>query len=196
MGSPVSLSIYLKGMILFLGKAHKGLQIYLLIFPSWYTPFYCKLTAVEPFCSTLPYIQMRYPVMKTEVQEKFDSYPGNIRPLMFELRKLILSVAEDFNLAEVDETLKWGEPSYSVKNGSPVRMDWKPKTPNQYFLFFHCQTKLVDTFRELYSDYLEFQGNRAVVLDVNKQVPVKIIRHCIELAFRYKHIKHLPLLGA
>ena len=134
--------------------------------------------------------------MKSEVQEKLDSYPEHIAPLMLALRDLIFSVTENHNLGEVEETLKWGEPSYLVKGGSPVRMDWKPKSPDKYFLFFHCQTKLVDTFRELYSNALEFQGNRAIVLDINRKLPEKNIRHCIELAFRYKAIKHLPLLGA
>ncbi len=134
--------------------------------------------------------------MKAEVKNKFDSYPRHIKPLILQLRELVFSVAEDLNLGEIDETLKWGEPSYQVKNGSPVRMDWKPKLPNQYYLFFHCQTKLVDTFRELYSEALELEGNRAIVLHVNKDLPKKIIRHCIELAMTYKSIKHLPLLGA
>ena len=134
--------------------------------------------------------------MKKEVQDTFDSYPGHISLEMHQLRELILKVAEVHNLGEVEETLKWGEPSYLVKNGSAVRVDWKPKTPNQYFLLFHCQTKLIDTFREIYSDSLEFQGNRAIVLSINKCLPEKVIQHCVELAFRYKSIKHLPLLGA
>ncbi|PCJ36276.1 MAG: hypothetical protein COA75_08595 [Cellvibrionales bacterium] len=133
--------------------------------------------------------------MKKEVQEKFDSYPDHISFLMHQLRELILKVAEDHNLGKVEETLKWGEPSYLVKNGSAIRIDWKPKTPTQYFLFFHCQTKLVDTFREIYSDSLEFDDNRAIVLSINKCLPERVIQHCVELAFRYKSIKHLPLLG-
>ncbi|MBV2092759.1 MAG: DUF1801 domain-containing protein [Candidatus Thiodiazotropha sp. (ex Ctena orbiculata)] len=134
--------------------------------------------------------------MKSEVQEKFDRYPEHIIPLMFQLRDLMFSVAESQNLGEVEETLKWGEPSYLVKNGSAVRMDWKPKSPGQCYLFFHCQTKLVGTFRALYSSSLVFQGNRAIVLNVNRKLPERVIRHCIELAFRYKTVKHLPLLGA
>ncbi len=134
--------------------------------------------------------------MKAEVKKKFDSYPKHIKPLILQLREFVFSVAEDLNLGEIDETLKWGEPSYTVKNGSPVRMDWKPKSPNQYFLFFHCQTKLVDTFRELYSEVLEFEGNRAIVFHTNKNLPKKAVRHCLEMAMRYKNIKHLPLLGA
>jgi hypothetical protein len=134
--------------------------------------------------------------MNAEIQGKLDSYPGHIKPLILELRNLVFSVAKDLGLGEIAETLKWGEPSYQVKNGSPVRIDWKSKYPDKYFLFFHCQTKLVDTFRELYSESLEFEGNRAIVLYVNKDLPKQVIRHCLELAMRYKSIKHLPLLGA
>jgi len=134
--------------------------------------------------------------MNAEVQGKFDTYPRHIKPLILQLRDLVFSVAEDFDLGEINETLKWGEPSYQVKNGSPIRMDWKSKYPDKYFLFFHCQTKLVDTFRELYSESLEFEGNRAIVLYVDKDLPEQVIRHCLELAMRYKSIKHLPLLGA
>ncbi len=134
--------------------------------------------------------------MKAEVKEKIDSYPEDIKLLILQLRKIVFSVAEDLNLGKIDEALKWGEPSYQVKSGSPVRMDWKPKNPNRYFLFFHCQTKLVDTFRELYPEILELDGNRAIVLGVNKAMPQKVIRHCIELAMTYKNIRHLPLLGA
>jgi hypothetical protein len=138
---------------------------------------------------------MECSVTKSEIQIKFDRYPEHITPLMLGLRDLMFNVAENLDLGEVKETLKWGEPSYLVKNGSAVRMDWKPKSPGQYFLFFHCRTRLVDTFRELYSDSLEFQGNRAIVLSVNTRLPETTVRHCVELAFRYKAIKHLPLLG-
>ncbi len=134
--------------------------------------------------------------MKTEISIKLDSYPQAIKPLMLNLRKLILNIANELQLGKVDETIKWGELSYQVKNGSPLRLDWKTKTPEQYYLFFHCQTKLVDTFRELYSDSLTFQGNRAIVLNINEALPEKVIRHCLELAMQYKSIKHLPLLGA
>lgn len=134
--------------------------------------------------------------MQAEVQEKFNSYPKHIKPLLIQLREVVFSIAEESNLGEVEETLKWGEPSYQVKGGSPVRMDWKEKYPDQYFLFFNCQTRLVETFRELYPETLEFEGNRAIVLYSNKKLPKKTIRHCIEMAMNYKSIRKLPLLGA
>jgi hypothetical protein len=134
--------------------------------------------------------------MKKEVQRKFDDYPQHIKPLLSAVRYLVVEIAKTQNLGPVTETLKWGEPSYQVKTGSPVRVDWKPKYPEQYFIFFNCHTKLVDTFRELYADVLSFQGNRAIVLQVNQALPEQAIRHCLELAMNYKHIKHLPMLGA
>jgi hypothetical protein len=59
----------------------------------------------------------------------------------------------------------------------------------------------VDTFRELYSHVLEFQGNRAIVLNVDlsqaEQATVNTaVKHCIQLALTYQKVKHLPLLGA
>lgn len=134
--------------------------------------------------------------MIPDVEERFSHYPESIKPYLERLRALIFQQATDLELGDVEEALKWGEPSYCVKSGSPIRLDWKPKTPNCYYLYFHCQTKLVDTFRELYAEELEFQGNRAIVLSADVHFPEKQIKHCIELALTYKKIKHLPLLGA
>jgi hypothetical protein len=133
--------------------------------------------------------------MQSAVQEKFDSYPEHIKIVLMEVRALVLEIIHNNNLGDVEETLKWGEPSYLVKGGSTVRFDWKPKYPEQYFVFFNCKTKLVDTFKELYSGTLEFQGNRAIVLHVNDPLPLSSLRHCLELSLKYKAIKHLPLLG-
>ncbi|HHF3044264.1 TPA: DUF1801 domain-containing protein [Vibrio diabolicus] len=133
--------------------------------------------------------------MDKVVKDRFDEYPENARVRLEELRNLVFQVASELELGEVDETLKWGEPSYSVKTGSPLRMDWKLKSPNNYYLFFNCQTKLVDTFRELYGDELVFQANRAIVLSLSKPLPETVIKSCLELALTYHQRKNLPLLG-
>ncbi|MBE3671521.1 MULTISPECIES: DUF1801 domain-containing protein [Vibrio] len=133
--------------------------------------------------------------MDKVVKDRFDEYPENARVRLEELRNLVFQVASELELGEVDETLKWGEPSYSVKTGSPLRMDWKLKSPNNYYLFFNCQTKLVDTFRELYGDELVCQGNRAIVLSLSKPLPETVIKSCLELALTYHQRKNLPLLG-
>ena len=133
--------------------------------------------------------------MNNAVKERFDEYPENARVRLTELRNLVFEIVSELDLGEVDETLKWGEPSYSVKTGSPLRMDWKLNSPNNYYLFFNCQTKLVDTFMELYGEELVFQGNRAIVLSLSKPIPETAIKSCLELALTYQQRKHLPLLG-
>mgnify|MGYP001797083265 CR=1 FL=1 len=132
-----------------------------------------------------------------ELATKFDSYPPALRARLLALRTLVLSVAaESAQIADVVESLKWGEPSYAVKGGSPVRLCSHAKRPEHYALFFNCNTKLVDTFKELYRDKLQFDGNRAIVFHLNDDVPQHAVKHCIALALRYHKVKHLPLLGA
>lgn len=134
--------------------------------------------------------------MDTAIKAHFDTYPENARARLMQLRAFIYELAEQLTSDTVEESLKWGEPSYRVKSGSPIRMDWKQKTPDHYYLFFHCQTKLVDTFRELYGEQLRFEGNRAIVLSLTQPLPEAPIRHCLTLALTYQQRKHLPLLGA
>ena len=134
--------------------------------------------------------------MKKDVQQKFVGYPPVIAEKLRVIRALILSEAKLNRLGEVEETLKWGEPAYLVKDGSTVRFDWKDRAPHQYALYFNCNTNLVDTFKELYGDKLKFEGNRAIVLHTDEPIPEAELRHCIKLSLTYHKVKHLPLLGA
>jgi hypothetical protein len=52
---------------------------------------------------------------------------------------------------------------------------------DQYAVYFHCQTNLVETFRELYPE-LRFEGNRAILLDAREKPPEAALRHCVALA--------------
>ena len=135
--------------------------------------------------------------MNPEISNKFDTYPSQAKKKLLKLRELILETAlETDGIDSIEETLKWGEPSYLSKLGSTIRIDWKEKTPHQYAMYFHCQTKLVDTFKELYRNELQFEGNRAIVFDLDGKIPQDILKHCILLALTYHRRKHLPLLGA
>lgn len=134
--------------------------------------------------------------MKREVREKFNGYPPDIRNKLETIRELILAEAKQNDLGVVEEGLKWGEPSYVVKGGSPIRMDWKAKSPDQYAVYFNCNTKLVDTFKQLYEDKFRFEGNRAMVFDKTAPLNKTALRHCIKLALIYHTVKGLPLLGA
>ncbi|MBN7820268.1 DUF1801 domain-containing protein [Bowmanella yangjiangensis] len=134
--------------------------------------------------------------MNTDVQIKIDSYPAEVRPVFSLLRQWLYDIAAEKALNPVSESLKWAEPSYSVQGGSTVRMDWKAGRPEMIQLYFHCQTQLVETFRELYPQSFEFEGNRALLLPVSGSLPEAAIKHCLHLALTYHKRKHLPLLGA
>ena len=72
-------------------------------------------------------------IQNPEVKKIFNNYPKNIKWKLENLRNLIIETASEIkNITEIEETLKWGEPSYMVKNGSTIRIDWKSKTPDQY----------------------------------------------------------------
>jgi len=132
-----------------------------------------------------------------EVAKVFAEYPEKAREKLLHLRQLILDVASGSeNISELEETLKWGEPSYLAEGGSTVRLGWKKSKPDVYAIYFNCNTKLVDTFRELYADTFQFDGNRAIVFDLQEVVPEKALQHCIALSLEYHRLKHLSLLGA
>ena len=58
------------------------------------------------------------------VEHKFETYPKGVKPKLMYLRNLIIEVAsENPAIEEIEETLKWGEPSYLVKKGSTIRID-------------------------------------------------------------------------
>jgi len=135
-------------------------------------------------------------IKNPKVDEVFDNYPKAIRPKLLQLRALVLDTASETDgINQLEETLKWGEPSYLAKKGSTIRMDWKKKTPNQYAMYFKCTSKLVGTFKMIYGDKFTFEGDRAIVFDLEDEIPVSELKHCISLALTYHRIKHLPMLG-
>jgi hypothetical protein len=131
-----------------------------------------------------------------EVAAVFKAYPTHMQKSLMSLRQLVLDTAsESEDVGALEETLKWGEPSYLTQSGSTIRMDWKNSTPDQYALYFHCKTRLVDTFKQLYGDQLKFEGNRAIVFHQDDEIPIDEVRHCIFLSLTYHRRKHLPMPG-
>lgn len=130
------------------------------------------------------------------VEEVFDNYPDHIKPKMDALRKLILDAATDIaGVDSVEETLKWGEPSYLTKHGSTIRIDWKTKTPDQYAIYFKCTSKLVPTFKEIYGDFFKYENTRAILFDLEEVPPANELKQCIAAALMYHKVKTKENLG-
>lgn len=131
-----------------------------------------------------------------EVRNVFNNYPGFVKGKMQKLRNLILETAKEIeDIHSIEETLKWGEPSYLVKNGSTIRIDWKEKSPNQYAMYFKCTSQLVETFKTKFDGLFEFEGNRAIIFQLDDIIPTVDLRKCIAAALQYHRVKHLPNLG-
>ncbi|RTE54320.1 DUF1801 domain-containing protein [Arenibacter aquaticus] len=132
-----------------------------------------------------------------KVKTVFNNYPTVVRKQLNNLRKLVLETAAEIEeVKKLEETLKWGEPSYLTKYGSTIRMDWKEKNPDQFAIYFKCTSKLVPTFKTIYGDKFNFEGNRAIVFKLQDKIPEAELKHCISLALTYHKVKHMPLLGA
>jgi hypothetical protein len=123
------------------------------------------------------------------VDAVFSSYPKPVKTKLLALRRLILDTAATTEgVGKVEETLKWGQPSYltpETKSGSTIRIDRIKSSASQYAVYFHCQTDLVETFRELYPNEFTYVGNRSIVLDADKKIAESALRHCVALALTY-----------
>lgn len=112
--------------------------------------------------------------------------PEALAKKLLELRELVLNVAsENRAIGPLEETLKWGEPAFltsATGSGTTVRLHPHKKSDNEYALYVHCQTDLIERYKQLYNDRLDFDGNRAVVFDVNDDLPVDAVTHCIAMA--------------
>jgi hypothetical protein len=122
------------------------------------------------------------------VEATFDAYPTPVKAKLLALRRLIFDTAKATkDVGPLEEALKWGQPSYltpETNSGSTVRIDQVKSSPGQYAVYFHCQTDLVETFRELYPE-LNYSGNRAILLDAADKLPEAELRHCVALALTY-----------
>lgn len=123
-----------------------------------------------------------------KVAAAFSSYPKQVRTKLLALRRLILETARATDgVGQLEETLKWGQVSYLTsesKSGSTIRIDQVKSESGRYALYFHCQTNLVETFRQLYPE-LAYGGNRCILLDASEEMPKDALRHCVALALTY-----------
>ena len=130
-----------------------------------------------------------------EVAAVFNLYPGRIKSKLLYIRQLIYETAASIeDVGELEETLKWGEPSYLTsksKSGSTIRIAWKESNKEQYSIFFKCTANLVPAFKEKFPQKFKFGENRSIDFNLDDDVPVKELKQCIALALTYHRNKKL-----
>jgi len=122
--------------------------------------------------------------------EVFAALPPAARAKLLELRALIFeTAARTPGVGPLEEALRWGEPSYLTsqsKSGTMLRIHWKARRPDRCAMYVHCQTNLLEQYRSRYPDTFEFEGDRAVLVDIDRPLPKAALRDCIQLALTYR----------
>ncbi len=123
------------------------------------------------------------------VAEVFATYAPAQKKKLTELRDIIYRVAATTEgVGAIEEALRWQQPSYltpETGSGSTVRIDAIKGQPDKYAMYFHCQTGLVDHFKQIYPKQFKYEGNRALIFDVAQMLPEAELRHCVSLALTY-----------
>jgi hypothetical protein len=120
------------------------------------------------------------------VRAKFATYDGSQRQQLLALREVIFDVAAATpGVGKLEETLKWGQPSYltpETESGTTIRLD--AHSNGGAAIYVHCQTNLVETFKGHYPK-LSYEGDRAVVFGPETTLPDKALRHLVALTLTY-----------
>jgi len=131
---------------------------------------------------------MQATIDNSNVKAVFERYSDDVRDKLLALRNAILEVAsENPEIGTLEETLKWGQISYLPQKrnvGTTIRID-KTKQAGQYAMYVPCSTTLLDTYRSMFGDDFEYEGDRAILLNLADDLPVDTIKHCIELVLTY-----------
>ena len=101
-------------------------------------------------------------------------------------------VAEKAGAGPLDETLKWGQPSWrpmKPRTGSTLRIDWSPKYPSRLSLYVDCKTDLAARMQMLYPDLPENDGQRHLAVALDAPLPEQAIAHLADMTFTYHRTK-------
>jgi len=129
------------------------------------------------------------PTINPNVNTVLERYPDETRNRLLFLRQTIFEVAaQTEGVGELEETLKWGQISYLTpvtKSGTTIRIDTLKENSEHVGIYVNCQTTLVETFRTLYGELLEFKGTCCVRLGTLDDVPLEPLKHMIALTLTY-----------
>lgn len=132
---------------------------------------------------------MTSPPVPAAVAEVLSRYPAQLRARLLEIREMIFAAAaETGGAGPLTETLRWGEPAYLTqisKSGTTIRLGTTRSAPEACAVLFNCKTTLVETFRTHFPDDFAFEGNRALVMPVNRPLPHEALKLCLRAALTY-----------
>ncbi|KPA21925.1 hypothetical protein shim_18100 [Shimia sp. SK013] len=104
------------------------------------------------------------------------------------LRDLICDTAAETGALPIEESLKWGQPSFAPpkRDGTPIRLGWSADAPDRIAMLVHCQTTVVEAWRERFGDAFTYDGSRALFVPLDAPLDTDALRHAIALALTYR----------
>lgn len=123
-----------------------------------------------------------------KVAAAFEKAPTTIRRKLLALRTIIFEIASKTEgVGRLEETLKWDSPSYltsETESGTTIRIDQIASQKDMYGIFVHCQSNVVNEFRQRVSTSLKFDSTRGIILDAKENIPEEV-HYFIYLALTY-----------
>ncbi len=107
--------------------------------------------------------------------------------MLLRLRDIIHEVAHEEGILKLVETTKWGQPSFVTerpKCGTTIRIDEDITSAGCVALYVHCQTSLIENWRERFAEY-SFGGNRSVHFKEASQLETAAVKIMIAEALTY-----------
>ncbi len=119
----------------------------------------------------------------------FKNQNTEMKTALMSLRDLVLDTARTTEgVGPLEEALRWDQLSFitaQTKSGSTIRIDALRSDPNKYAVYVHCQSGLIDEFRNRYPKQMTYVDQRSIVFALGQPMPVAELKHCISLALTY-----------
>ena len=112
--------------------------------------------------------------------------------MLWTCREMFHTIAAQAGIGTLDETLKWGQPSWrpiKPRTGATLRMDWDADSPDRLSFYVDCKTDLAARMRDIYPDLPLNDGQRHLAIDIRAPLPEQAVSHLAEMTFSYHRAK-------
>ena len=120
------------------------------------------------------------------VKSAFDGFDPEVRKRALAIRGLIGEVASKTDCGGLEETLKWGFPSYLAGSGRGTTIRLEPGPSNEgVAMRVHCQSRMMERFVDRPSVGVKPDGSRGILIPLKGKLPLTELRRFIGLALTY-----------
>jgi hypothetical protein len=130
---------------------------------------------------------MTHAFQSPAAQDAFAAFPPRSRNTLMAVRTMIFEIAATLPVGRIEETTKWGQPSYATpdtKSATPIRLGLSKA--GGLAIFTHCQSTVMGDFRALAPPELKFDGNRTVYLPNHSSPALDELAPLIRAALTYR----------